>query len=58
MWDDNITNIKNGKSYLIAGIVFNCDNGLSIAPNMRLKSYEDSTKDLINEYKVNFQFIF
>ena len=57
MWDDNITNVKNGKKYLIAGIAFNCNNGLSIAPNMRLTSYEENTKDL-NEYKINFQFIF
>ena len=58
MWDDNIKNIKNGKNYLIAGILLNCDNGLSIAPNMRLTSYEESTKDALNEYKVNFQFKF
>ena len=58
MWDDNTTNINNGENYLIAGILFNCDNGLSIAPNMRLTSYEESSKDAVNELKVNFQFTF
>ena len=58
MRDDNITNIKNGENYLIAGILLNCDNGLSIAPNMRIKSYEDDSKESVTEYKVNFQFKF
>ena len=58
MWDNNITNEKNGENYLIAGILFNCDNGLLVAPNMRLQSYEESSKDAINEFSVNFQFKF
>ena len=44
-------------NYLIAGIIFNCGNGLSIAPNARMTFVEDGTKDP-NEYKINFQFIF
>ena len=38
IWDDNDSVNKNGKNYLIAGILFNCDNGLSLAPNMRIES--------------------
>ena len=58
MWDDNDSVNKNGNTYLITGIRLNCDNGLSIAPNMRMTSYEDNTKDNAKEYKVNFQFKF
>ena len=58
MWDDNITDAKNGINYLIAGVLFNCDNGLSVAPNMRITSSENSAEDDVNVYKVNFQFKF
>jgi hypothetical protein len=57
MWDDKDSVNKNGENYLIAGVLINCDNGLSISPNMRIKSYE-SDKDSVNEYKINFQFKF
>ena len=44
-------------NYLISGILFNCGNGLSVAPNVRMTFIENGTKDL-NEYKINFQYIF
>ena len=49
--------VKFSSNYLIAGILFNCGNGLSVAPNIRMTFVEDGTKDS-NEYKINFQFIF
>ena len=48
---------KDESSYLIGGILLNCGNGLSVAPNMRIKSYEDGS-DSLTEYKINFQFSF
>jgi len=58
MYDDNDSENKMGKNYLIAGIILNCGSGLSVAPNMRMTSYEDSSIDTTNEYKINFQFKF
>ena len=49
---------KLSSNYIIAGIVFNCGNGLSVAPNVRMTSFEKSARDSKNEYKINFQFIF
>ena len=48
---------KNGKYYLVAGIVLTCDGGISVAPNMRMTTFENETEAL-TEYKVNFQFKF
>ena len=58
MYDGNVSDNKKGENYLIAGIILNCDSGLSVAPNVRMTSYEESAKDALNEYKVNFQFKF
>ena len=49
---------KDGLSYLVTGILLNCGNGLSVAPNMRIKSYEADSKESVTEYRVNFQFKF
>ena len=57
MYDKNTSVEKDGLSYLITGILLNCGNGLSVAPNMRIKSY-DSKSDSITEYKINLQFKF
>ena len=57
MVDDNDDINKNGKNYLVTGIVLTCDGGISIAPNLRMTSYEDDSKAL-TEFKVNFQFKF
>ena len=57
MWDDNDSDNKNGTNYFIIGFLFNCDNGLSVSPNMRMISYE-SDKDSTTEYLINFQFKF
>jgi len=57
MVDDNDDVNKNGKNYLITGIVLTCDGGISVAPNMRMTTFENETEAL-TEYKVNFQFKF
>ena len=57
MYDKNTSVEKDGLSYLITGILLNCGNGLSVAPNMRIKSY-DSKSDSFTEYKINLQFKF
>jgi len=57
MFDDNDSENKKGKNYLITGIILNCGSGLSVAPNLRMTSYEDNS-DSATEYKINFQFKF
>ena len=57
MWDDNDEDKKNGINNLITGIVLTCGSGLSMAPNMRMKSFEDNS-DSVTEYRINFQFKF
>ena len=58
MYTDNVENDMNGENYLIAGLLLNCGNGLSLAPNIRMTSFEDSDMDNELEYKLNFQFKF
>ena len=57
IYDSDNSMENNGKNYLVTGIVLTCDGGISIAPNLRMTSYEDDSKAL-TEYKVNFQFKF
>ena len=57
MVDDNDDTNKNGENYLVTGIVLDCDGGISVAPNMRMTTFENETEAL-TEYKVNFQFKF
>jgi len=57
MIDDNDDTNKNVKNYLVTGIVLTCDGGISVAPNMRMTTFENETEAL-TEYKVNFQFKF
>ena len=57
MYDENTSVEKDGSNYIITGILLSCGNGLSVAPNMRIESYEDDT-DSGTEYKINFQFKF
>jgi hypothetical protein len=60
MYDPNTDEIDEGKdnsTYLIAGIQLSCGNGLLVAPNIRMESYEDNL-DSVTEYKINFQFKF
>ncbi len=55
---DGDTSIDNdGKNYLVTGIVLTCDGGISVAPNVRMTTFENETEAL-TEYKVNFQFKF
>ena len=58
MVDDNDDTDKNGKNYLVTGIILACDGGISVAPNLRIVNYENTDKDSETEYKVNFQFKF
>ena len=58
MYDGDTSVDKDGSNYIITGILLSCGNGLSVAPNMRIKSYEDDSKESVTEYKVNFQFKF
>ena len=58
MYDGDTSVDKDGSSYIITGILLSCENGLSVAPNMRIKSYESDSKKSVTEYKVNFQFKF
>ena len=57
MHDPNTDDEKDSDNYLIAGVVFNCGSGLSISPNLRMKSYENDDES-ITEYKINCQFKF
>ncbi len=56
MVDDNDTENENGENLLVTGVVFNCGSGLSVAPNMRMVSHEDSNEKLTTVYRVNVQF--
>ena len=56
--DDNNEDDMNGENYLIAGLTLDCGNGFIIAPNVRVKSFEDETAESENEYKISFQFKF
>ena len=59
MYDEDTSVDKDGSSYMITGILLSCGNGLSVAPNMRIKSYENDSKESDEtEYKVNLQFKF
>ena len=57
MVDDNDVTNKNGENYLVTGIVLTCNGGISVAPNVRITTFEDET-DSVTEYKLNFQFKF
>ena len=57
MVDDNEDTNKNGENYLITGIILIYDGGISVAPNIRMTTFENETEAL-TEYKVNFQFKF
>ena len=47
----------DGDNYLIAGAVLNCGSGLSVAPNIRMTSYNNNAES-ISEYKINVQYKF
>jgi len=56
IFDDNDNTSKNGKNYLITGIILACEGDISVAPNIRIVNYENTDKGAETEYKVNFQF--
>ena len=57
MFDDNATD-ENGENFLVTGIIMNCGNGLSVAPNIQMTTFEDSSEEKEMDYKINFQFKF
>ena len=57
MFDDNATD-KKGENFLVTGIIMNCGNGLSVAPNIQMTTFENSSKEKEMDYKINFQFKF
>ena len=57
IYDGDTSVEEDGSSYIITGILLSCGNGLSVAPNIRIESYEDDS-DSLTEYKINFQFKF
>ena len=57
IYDEEVHEDKLSSNYIIAGIIFNCGNGLSVAPNVRMRSYEDEKNSTI-DYNVNFEFKF
>ena len=44
--------------FLITGLLFNCGNDLTVAPNLRKYGYEEESIETLNEYEINFQYIF
>ena len=57
IYDKNTSVEADGSSYIITGILISCGNGLSVAPNIRIESFENDS-DSKTEYKINFQFKF
>ena len=57
IYDGDTAVEEDGSSYIITGILLSCGNGLSVAPNMRIESFENDS-DSKTEYKINFQFKF
>ena len=57
IYDGDTSVEEDGSSYIITGILLSCGNGLSVAPNMRIESFENDS-DSITEYKINLQFKF
>lgn len=58
IFDEDSSVEEDGENYLIAGVLIHCGSGLSVAPNMRMTSFEDNANDSETEYKINFQFKF
>jgi hypothetical protein len=57
MFDVDTSSDNDGENYLVTGVVLTCDGGISVAPNLRITSYENGSESE-TEYKVNFQFKF
>ena len=55
IYDEDTDLDGDGKNYLIAGVSLKCDNGLSVAPNIRM---DEDDLDPSTAYKINFQFKF
>ena len=58
IFDEDTSVEEDGENYLIAGVLIHCGSGLSVAPNMRMTSFEDNANDSETEYKISFQFKF
>ena len=54
--DPDVDNENDGDSYLIAGILLNCGNGLFIAPNVKISTPEEGDATTINMIKFQYKF--
>lgn len=57
MYDEDTATDEDGETYIIAGLNYYPTKGLTITPNVRLKSFEDGS-DGETVFKMNFQFKF
>ena len=57
MYDEDTATDEDGETYIIAGLNYYPTKGLTITPNVRLKSFEDRS-DGETVFKMNFQFKF
>jgi hypothetical protein len=57
MYDEDTAADEDGETYIIAGLNYYPTKGLTITPNVRLKSFEDES-DGETVFKMNFQFKF
>ena len=57
MYDEDTGSDGDGKNYIIAGASFKCGKGLSIAPNVRIYTFENKS-DSKTSFVINFQFKF
>ena len=57
IYDEDTATDEDGETYIIAGLNYYPTKGLTITPNVRLKSFEDG-RDGETVFKMNFQFKF
>ncbi len=53
---DTDSDDENNETTILAGVKLSPVKGLVIAPNLRLTSFEDSDRDAVTYYRVNFEF--
>jgi len=58
IFDEDTSVEEDGENYLIIGVLIHCGSGLSVAPNMRMTSFEENATNSEIEYKISFQFKF
>lgn len=53
---DTDSSADNNETIILAGVKVSPVKGLVIAPNLKMTSYEDSNRDALTYYRVNFEF--